>query len=143
MTLLRIAPAWAVVAMLLVGCGGGGRASNTAGPTPTPENRPVSQRLTPHPLGETDAPSGFYEYLPPGYGNGTPKPLLVFLHGFGENGDGSSELYKVLDGGIPALIRSDQWPLDRSFIVLAPQHRSPPDDPAYTPCGTATYPGRV
>ena len=141
MTLLRIAHAWAAIALLLVGCGAGGGASNSAGPTPTGDNRPVSQRLTPHPLGETDASSGYYEYLPPGYGDGTPRPLLVFLHGYGENGDGSSELYKVLDGGIPALVQSDQWPLDRPFIVLAPQHRSPPDDPAYTPCGTGGFAG--
>jgi hypothetical protein len=138
MTLLRLAPAWAAVALLLVGCGGGGGASNTARPTPS---APVSQRFTPHPLGEPDAPSGYYEYLPPGYGDGMPRPLLIFLHGYGENGDGSSELYKVLDGGLPALVQSDQWPLDRPFIVLAPQHRSPPDDPAYTPCGTGGFAG--
>lgn len=140
MTLLRMALAWATVALFLVGCGEGG-GSSTAGPIPTAENRLVSQRLTPHSLGETDAPSGYYEYLPPDYGDGTPKPLLVFLPGFGENGDGSFELYKVLDDGLPWLIQSDQWSLDQPFIVLAPQHRSPPDDPAYTSCETASYPG--
>ena len=142
MTLLRMALAWAGVALLLSGCGGGGGASNTPGPTPTAdENRPVSQRLTPHPIGETDGPFGYYEYLPPGYGDGTPRPLLVFLHGAGENGDGSSELHNVLNEGIPNLIQLDQWPSDRPFIVLAPQHRSSPEDPAYTPCETASYSG--
>lgn len=141
MRMLRIALGWAAAALLVAGCGGGDGASNTAAPTPTAENRPVSERLTPHPLGETDAESGYYEYLPPGYGDGTPRPLLVFLPGAGENGDGASELYKVLNEGIPALIQSDQWPSDQPFVVLAPQHRSPPDDPAYAPCETATYPG--
>ena len=60
----------------------------------------------------------------------------------GRDGDGSSELYKVLNEGIPALIQSDQWPwTDRSCV--APQHRLPPDDPAYAPCETASYRGRV
>jgi predicted peptidase len=137
----RTALAMAAVALLLAACGGGGTVSDTAGDTPAAENKPVSQRFTPHPLGESGAPSGYYEYLPPGYGDGTPRPLLVFLHGFGENGDGSAELFKISGGGIPALISSDQWPLDRPFIVLAPQHRLAPDDPAYAPCDQATYPG--
>lgn len=141
MTRFPTALAWVAVALLLAGCGGGGGTSSTAGPTPTPEEEPLSERLTPYPLGKTDAPSGYYEYLPPGYGDGTPRPLLVFLHGFGENGDGSSELSNVVNEGIPALIQSDRWPSDRPFVVVAPQHRSPPDDPAYRPCETATYGG--
>src|SRR5215207_7530455 len=113
MRMLRIALCWAAAALLVAGCGGGDGASNTAASTPAAENRPVSERLPPHPLGETDAESGYYEYLPPGYGDGTPRPLLVFLSGAGENGDGSSQLYKVLNDGVPALIQSDRWPLDR------------------------------
>src|SRR5829696_2915570 len=141
MRMLRIALGWAAAALLVAGCGGGDGASHTAASTPAAENRPVSERLTPHPLGETDAESGYYEYLPPGYGDGTPRPLLVFLHGLGESGDGSSELYKLVGDGIPALIQSDRWSLDRPFVVLAPQHRLPPDDPAYAPCEAARYQG--
>lgn len=140
MTWRRLAIACTSVALLLVGCGGGGGASNT--PTLPPSTSSQSPgRLTPRPLGETAAPSGYYEYLPPGYGDGTPRPLLVFLHGYGENGDGAAGLSLILNTGIPLLISLDQWPSDRPFIVLAPQHRSPPDESAYDSCGQASFPG--
>lgn len=50
------------------------------------------------------------------------RPLLVFHHGIGENGNGESELDAVLRGGLPKLIDRDQWPSDRPFVVLSPQH---------------------
>ena len=69
------------------------------------------------------APQGYAEYLPPGYGDGAKRPLLVFLHGSGSNGDGSgASLQKVLDTGLPQLIQNDEWPAERPFIVLMPQH---------------------
>jgi pimeloyl-ACP methyl ester carboxylesterase len=40
-----------------------------------------SNSLTAHVPGETHAPLAYYEYLPPGYGDGDASPLLVFLHG--------------------------------------------------------------
>jgi predicted peptidase len=145
MRLHRIALVLASSALLLGGCGDGGSGSNTARQTPTTDNRPVSERLTPHPLGGSDAPAGYYEYLPPGYGDGKPRPLLVFLTGVGGNGDGSAaQLDNLFDGGIPELIHSNRWPSDRPFVVLAPQHASPPDeviDPAYAPCDTGPYGG--
>ena len=138
-TVLALAP----TVLLLGACSGGSGASSNAGQTPTAVNERASQRLTAHPLGETDAPAGYYEYLPPGYGDGTARPLLVFLHGFGGNGDGSAaELDNLFDGGIPELIHSNRWPSDRPFVVLAPQHASPPDDaadPAYAQCDAAPH----
>ena len=105
----------------------------------------MSELLTAHPKGETDAPAGYYEYLPPGYGDGTSRPLLVFLHGFGGNGDGSAaQLENLFEDGIPQLIRADKWPSDRPFVVLAPQHASPPEeatDPAYDPCEAGAHEG--
>lgn len=86
---------------------------------------PSSERVTLRPLGSIDgAPNGFAEYLPPGYGDGKRRPLLLSLHGAGQNGDGSEgELERLFDGaGIPALIRSDRWPEERPFVVLMPQH---------------------
>lgn len=139
MRLRRVALVWATVALLLMGCGEGG-ASDTAGRTPTAVNERASQRFTPHPLGDSGAPAGYLEYLPPGYGDGGSRPLLVFLHGFGANGDGSAELHKIFEAGIPELISSDQWPLERPFVVLAPQHQSPAHDPALR-CGQEKYPG--
>lgn len=39
---------------------------------------------TPHVLGSTDSPYGFYCYLPGGYETtAQPYPLLIFLHGSG------------------------------------------------------------
>ena len=63
------------------------------------------------------------EYLPPGYGDGTSRPLLVFLHGVDENGDGSeTALGRLFKLGVPMLIQKDDWPEDRPFIVLMPQY---------------------
>src|SRR5215210_763548 len=45
--------------------------------------------LTARPIGSTDSPMGFYEYLPPSYtAAGAKSPLLLFFHGYGETGDG-------------------------------------------------------
>jgi len=103
-----------------------------AAPAPVPsapppqgsaDDRPASARLTARPRGSTTAPGGFYEYLPPGYGDGQPRPLLVSLHGMMENGDGAAELKRVLRNGIPKLLAIDAWPAARPFVVLAPQHQ--------------------
>lgn len=65
---------------------------------------------------------GYYEYLPPHYGNGALYPLLIFRHGIGENGNGTTELQKVLVNGPPKLIQANQWAEDRKFVVLSVQH---------------------
>jgi predicted peptidase len=84
----------------------------------------ASSRQTARPLGTTAARQGFHEYLPPGYGDGTRRPLLVFMHGIGENGNGASNLDRVLNHGPPRLIRQNRWPDSRPFIVLSPQQTS-------------------
>jgi predicted peptidase len=95
--------------------------SNGAG---VASDEPSSEPFTLRPLGSVDgAPNGYVEYLPPGYGDGKPRPLLLFFHGAGENGDGSDgELERLFNTAIPALIESGRWPEDRPFIVLMPQH---------------------
>ena len=89
---------------------------------------PSSDRLTLRPIGTMPgAPLGYAEYLPPGYGDGNPRPILFFHHGISESGNGSEgEVVKVLNTGMTALIANDQWPDDRPFIVLASQHDAPP-----------------
>lgn len=95
----------------------------------------TASRLTAHAAGEQGAPLGYYEYLPPGYGDDAPRPLLVVLHGYGESGDGSqAELDKLLETGIPNLIRRNAWPEDRPFVVLAPQRDVPRDEQPYERC---------
>jgi predicted esterase len=94
---------------------------------------PSGARQIQRPAGTTGAALGYYEYLPPGYGDAAARPVLFFFHGVGENGNGSTDLSKVLTHGPPQLISVNQWPASRPFIVLSPQH--PPvkgaPDPIY------------
>ncbi|WP_395374516.1 hypothetical protein [Marinicella sp. W31] len=81
-----------------------------------------SDRQVARPLGSTNAGQGYYEYLPPGYDQGTQEyPLLIFIHGLGENGNGDSELSRVLRNGPPKLINNNSWDNARPFVVLSPQ----------------------
>lgn len=84
--------------------------------------QPTSDRHTAHPLGSTDAGQGFYEYLPAGYSTSQHYPLLIFVHGLGENGDGDGQLSRVLRNGPPKLIENDRWDKELPFVVLSPQH---------------------
>lgn len=84
-------------------------------------NNPTSSRQTARPLGSTAAGQGFYEYLPPGYSDAQRYPLLIFIHGLGENGNGTSELSRVLRNGPPRLIDRDNWNGSLPFVVLSPQ----------------------
>jgi pimeloyl-ACP methyl ester carboxylesterase len=81
--------------------------------TPGP---PTSGGQTPY---ENSDGLSFYEYLPAGYSNGGQFPLLVFLHGIGECGDGSfGQLPRVLKHGPPKLIENGKaFPA----IVISPQ----------------------
>lgn len=80
--------------------------------------------------------NGFYEYLPAGYSSGSKKyPLLVFLNGVGELGNGGSDLPKILDNGPPMLINQGKFPTSFavngqtfSFIVISPQFLAWPSD---------------
>ena len=71
---------------------------------------------------------GYLEYLPPDYASAEKKfPLLIFLHGGGETGDGSAQsLNKVKSWGPPSFL--DNYDLcfrvndkEECFIVLSPQ----------------------
>lgn len=72
------------------------------------------------PLGTTTAPYGFYQYLPLGYDSGSPDewPVVIFLHGAGETGDGTSQLSDVLIHGIPRNIRNG---INYPFVAISPQ----------------------
>jgi predicted peptidase len=62
---------------------------------------------------------GFSLYLPEDYGTpGKEWPLVMFLHGGGERGDGVDDLQKVLILGLPKLIEKGQ---DYPFIMISPQ----------------------
>ena len=106
-------------------------------------NSTSSQRYTLRPTGTTASPLGYVEYVPPSYGQG-PSPLLVFLHGSGEGGDGSAEALALqAEQAIPRHIANDGWPDDRPFVVLAPQHEEPAggDGTGYEHCDGVAFPG--
>ena len=112
----------AVAVLVILGAACGSESEQPTGQPATGQTstgRPVLK-----PVGSVDgAPLGYVEYLPPGYGDGVARPLLVFLHGGGESGDGSeSSLDAVFKLGIPKLIQNDEWPEDRPFVVLMPQY---------------------
>ena len=92
--------------------------------------------LTPRPIGSTDSPMGFYEYLPPSYSaTGAESPLLVFFNGYGENGDGTADgLSNLLFAGIPRFINVGGWATDRPFVVLSPQHVEEPPGFDFSSC---------
>ena len=90
--------------------------------TPPADAGPSATRFTAKALGKTSAPNGFWEYLPAGYDGTIAMPLLVFWHGIGENGNGTTDLGKVPANGPPNLIQANKWPNTRPFIVLSPQH---------------------
>jgi poly(3-hydroxybutyrate) depolymerase len=76
---------------------------------------------------------GFYEYKPIGYDGVKKYPLIVFLHGYGELGNGKSDLYKLATVGLPLLINNGGFPSvftvggqNHSFIVICPQFTSWP-----------------
>jgi predicted peptidase len=78
---------------------------------------------------------GYYEGLPVRYDSSSNEyPLLVFLHGIGELGNGSTDLPKMVKTGIPRLLSKKQFPPSFnvngehfSFIVLSPQFQKRPD----------------
>ncbi|QEC40774.1 PKD domain-containing protein [Pseudobacter ginsenosidimutans] len=76
---------------------------------------------------------GFYEYVPTNYSaNPSLKyPVIIFLHGHGERGNGRSDLKNVLLSGTPPRLIADGNPMTftwngktESFIVISPQLNS-------------------
>ena len=64
---------------------------------------------------------GFLEALPPDYGT-QKHPLIIFLHGLGERGNGKSEITNVTNHGLPKLLKKNSLRVKgASFVVLSPQ----------------------
>jgi len=71
---------------------------------------------------------GFYEFKPYDYNSTTKKyPLIIFLHGVGERGNGTTELPRVLVNAVPrycangATMTFTVAGKTESFMVLSPQ----------------------
>jgi predicted peptidase len=83
-----------------------------------------------------DKIGGFYLAHPARYNeNSNTYPLLVFIHGGGQYGNGPAELPRVLQEGIPKLLAEKKFPpgfqvngRQYSFIILAPQFRNTADN---------------
>lgn len=76
---------------------------------------------------------GFYEAVPPKYDTTKKYPLLIFMHGGGERGNGSSELPLVTNVGVAKLLSDKKFPDSFtvngevfSFIVICPQFKEWP-----------------
>src|SRR6476661_4575316 len=74
--------------------------------------------------------NGFAEYLPEGYNTGTQTyPLLIFIEGIGETGNGSlTDLQKLYNNGPPKYINERTFPTSFTvngqthlFIIFTPQ----------------------
>ena len=95
--------------------------------TAPPNHKPVSVTVD-------ENCAGYYETLPARYDSSTKKyPLILFVHGFGELGNGTSNLSKMLRAGLPRLINKKAFPSDfvvdgkhYSFIVVSPQFKKWP-----------------
>jgi predicted peptidase len=113
---------------------------------PTPidgdPNPPHPSQGPPAKLDETEPPvltpvsfdistniKGYYKSLPARYAESTEKyPVIIYFHGGGQYGNGTTDLPLVLTEGIPKLISEKKFPpsftVDGekfSFIVIAPQ----------------------
>lgn len=143
-TVVRFSLILCVCALLLTSCkkeSAPGTVSETTAPAKTnsidvanniAETKPAVQSAV-----ITDINSnigGFYKALPARYDSTTKKyPLLVFLHGVGELGNGNSDLSKLLGNAVPALLNQQKFPAqftvngnNYSFIVINPQFRAWP-----------------
>lgn len=91
----------------------------------------ASAQLTPVPLGNSAAPYGYYEYLPFGYDDTLPQewPVVIFLHGAGKKGNGTTELSKVLEEAMPEEIKTGT---NYPFVAISPQTAGSWDNTATT-----------
>ncbi|MBV4357062.1 PKD domain-containing protein [Pinibacter aurantiacus] len=72
---------------------------------------------------------GFYEYKPTDYSKSKKYPLIIFLHGIGERGNGTTDLPRVLANATPRMIRAGntmtftnpKTGVKETFLVLTPQ----------------------
>lgn len=77
---------------------------------------------------------GYLESLPKEYSTSTKKyPLLLFIHGIGEMGNGTTDLWKVTRNSVPHLLQTNSFPQTfstskgiYSFVIVSPQFKSWP-----------------
>lgn len=98
-----------------------------------------------------NAERDYYVYLPPGFDQQDKWPVILFLHGNGERGDGKGELDYVLKHGplfeawcqrkdLPFVIISPQMPMQDQGEVDYIKNRKPTDIPSRRQEGAHPYP---
>ena len=91
--------------------------------------RPATPQLTPKAVNTPHGRIGFYEFKPPGYNPDSSYnyPLIIFLHGVGERGNGTNELSMILNSSLSQMIANGASMnftfrgKPSSFVVLLPQ----------------------
>jgi predicted peptidase len=63
--------------------------------------------------------NGFAEALPDDYDGSKVFPLLVFIHGLGEQGNGNTQLFNVSKHGPLAQVKFNGY--KTPFVMIAPQ----------------------
>ena len=99
-------------------------AANNIIETAAPIQKPITFNVT-------NNIGGFQQALPALYDSTSKKyPLILFIHGTGELGNGSSDLWMAANVGTPSLIKNKRFPpnftsngKNFSFIVLSPQFK--------------------
>jgi len=97
----------------------------------------TSMAQTPVAYSITANTGGFLQALPNTYNTynqGSEKyPLIIFIHGIGERGNGTSDIDRVTRNSVPKLIKAGQFPASftvdgnsYSFIVMSPQFKKWP-----------------
>ena len=75
--------------------------------------------------GDSARTLGYHLYLPADYGKAEAKdkkwPVMLFLHGAGERGDGKADLDNVKKHGPPMLVEKKPNSPATQFIVISPQ----------------------
>lgn len=96
---------------------------------PIPETLPAIHTAVS--VNVNDNCAGYYKALPARYDSSLKKyPLIVFIHGIGELGNGTTDLPNMLRAGLPRLINKKGLPPDfvvngkrYSFVVISPQFK--------------------
>lgn len=91
-----------------------------------------------HPNQNSDINIGYLEHLPDDYAQTTHQyPLIIFLHGAEDIGNGGTDLYKVYSKGLPKLIQDQSFP--KSFNVKGNNHKFIVISPQLNPEYSGTY----
>jgi predicted peptidase len=104
--------------MLSLLAGAAGVSGVAAGKTDTKVSGPELRRIS-YRSARTKSERDYFVYLPPGHATAAAWPVMLFLHGNGERGDGRGELDYVLKHG--PLFEAWCQKRDLPFIIISPQ----------------------